>query len=471
MSVEMMASEIATLGAELLTCTDPLEAEIVGAALLSDGASDGIQDAHHLEPDLEDALVRGLIPAIAAQATPEALAVLLAIGSVAGGRVKPAVSDAAARLVDAGIAQPLWAVELSEPATPVEFWRLTDPSESVSILCGSFRRAGASHVLLVTMDETNCGEASDIGVVPADMFSEIDAMPDLVGSVRQPLDPADFRYEVEGALHVRAEHDREDPHENEEDSDYDALAVLLRARLDKLPRPNKPPLSHGDRGVADDALKQAGIQPASRRARAPKPRMPATRKKADGPAPVYQIKVNLRGTKPPIWRRLEVPADVTLARLHEILQVAFDWDDHHLHMFDTPYGRFGTPDPELGTRSARSVRLEQVAPSTRSTIRYTYDFGDDWEHEILVEKVLDRDEAATYPRCTSGKRAAPPEDCGGVWGYAELRQTLADPDDPDHDDKLDWLGLDDAADFDPDAFDADEITRELGTLRKGRSVR
>jgi hypothetical protein len=117
------------------------------------------------------------------------------------------------------------------------------------------------------------------------------------------------------------------------------------------------------------------------------------------------------------------------------------------------------------------VRLEQVAPSTRSTIRYTYDFGDDWEHEILVEKVLDRDEAATYPRCTSGKRAAPPEDCGGVWGYAELRQTLADPDDPDHDDKLDWLGLDDAADFDPDAFDADEITRELGTLRKGRSVR
>ena len=105
-------------------------------------------------------------------------------------------------------------------------------------------------------------------------------------------------------------------------------------------------------------------------------------------------------------------------------------------MFETPYGEFGVANAELGQRAEAPVTLEQVAPDVRSKIRYTYDFGDDWEHEILVEKVLDRDETTRYPRCTGGRRAAPPEDCGGVWGYAELAEVLADPAHPEHQDRL-----------------------------------
>lgn len=111
------------------------------------------------------------------------------------------------------------------------------------------------------------------------------------------------------------------------------------------------------------------------------------------------------------------------------------------------------------------MTLEQVAPDAQSKIRYTYDFGDDWEHDILVEKALDRDETASYPRCTGGRRAAPPEDCGGVWGYADLVEALTDPAHPEHGDKLEWLGLDDAAQFDPTGFDATAVTRALSRLR------
>ncbi|HEY2793075.1 MAG TPA: plasmid pRiA4b ORF-3 family protein, partial [Micromonosporaceae bacterium] len=141
------------------------------------------------------------------------------------------------------------------------------------------------------------------------------------------------------------------------------------------------------------------------------------------------------------------------------------WDDSHLHVFETPYGRFGTADAELGFRSEAPVRLEQVAAEAGSKVRYTYDFGDDWHHDIVVEKVLDRDATVAYPRCTGGRRAAPPEDCGGVWGYADLVEILSDPADPEHVERLEWLGLEDAADFVPDRFDAASVTRALSTLR------
>jgi hypothetical protein len=195
------------------------------------------------------------------------------------------------------------------------------------------------------------------------------------------------------------------------------------------------------------------------------PALPAKRKKSDRRAPIYQIKVGLRGAKPPIWRRLEVPANISLARLHTVIQIAFGWDDSHLHVFETPYGSFGDADPGLGHRSEAPVTLEQVAPAVNSKLRYTYDFGDDWDHDILVEKVLDHNESAAYPRCTGGRRAAPPDDCGGIWGYAELVEALSDPDDQEHQDRLEWLGLDAAAGFDPDRFDAESVTRALSLAR------
>jgi hypothetical protein len=179
---------------------------------------------------------------------------------------------------------------------------------------------------------------------------------------------------------------------------------------------------------------------------------------------VYQLKVGLTGAKPPIWRRLEVPADVTLDRMHEVIQVAFGWDGSHPHVFETPYGDFGIADAELGHRPTEEVSLAQVLPTARSKITYVYDFGDDWRHEILVEKVLDPDDAVTYPRGTGGRRATPPEDCGGVWSYASLLEVLADPEHPEHAGALEWLGLDSAAEFDPTAFDAPAITKALTRL-------
>jgi hypothetical protein len=184
----------------------------------------------------------------------------------------------------------------------------------------------------------------------------------------------------------------------------------------------------------------------------PKPK----RKKTDGPAPIYRIKVSLQGAKPPIWRRLELPADTTLARLHRIIQVAFGWDDSHLHVFQTAYGEFGAD-----ARSEAPVTLEQVA-GERFT--YLYDFGDSWLHEIVLEDTPDR-EQVTYPRCTGGRRAAPWEDSGGVWGYEELISVLADPAHPEHQERLEWLGLDSADDFQPARFDEAAINEALARLK------
>jgi hypothetical protein len=105
----------------------------------------------------------------------------------------------------------------------------------------------------------------------------------------------------------------------------------------------------------------------------------------------------------------------TSSSLWKSAAAAFAWDGSHLHVFQTPYGEFGIADAELGHRAEAPVTLEQVAPTVRSAIRYTYDFGDDWEHDVVVEKVLNRDSTLSYPRCTGGRGAAPPEDCGGIW--------------------------------------------------------
>jgi hypothetical protein len=202
---------------------------------------------------------------------------------------------------------------------------------------------------------------------------------------------------------------------------------------------------------------------ASGRARPAK--LAAKRKKAAGPAPVYQLKVSLRGAKPPIWRRLLVPADISLARLHATILAAFGWHGGHMHVFETAYGDFGGADRELGHRADVAVTLEQVAPQVKDKIRYTYDFGDDWVHDIVVEKVLDPDPSTAYPRCTGGKRAAPPDDCGGIWGYEELVEVLADPAHPQHEERLQWLGLAEASQFTPDAFDVETVNCRLGALR------
>ena len=482
-----LIDEVLTGAADLVTSADPLEAEIAGSVFVSIGAMAG--------DEFTEALVGEFIPEFEARACPEAVAMLLAIGSVAPDRVGKAASAAADRLVEAGLPRPGWAGELGQPVTTDECWRLSDPAGTGSMLACSFHRAGRSHAVVVSVDDLDCGAATDILLLEADQLPQAlemmrsQARAGGVEVTTEPLDPPELRWQIENALDARAVHDSDggerDLDELPVDEDgmpgYPAMAALLRARMRTLPAPNKAPAAHADQDDQDD---QDGLTPREMRALlarggsagfGPAPilsrgrptarALPAKRTKSDQPAPIYQLKVGLRGATPPIWRRLEVPADISLARLHRIIQVAFAWDDSHLHVFQTPYGEFGIADAELGHRAEAPVTLEQVAPTARSAIRYTYDFGDDWEHDVVVEKVLDRDSTVSYPRCTGGRRAAPPEDCGGIWGYADLAQALTDPTHPGHEDMLEWLGLSDAADFDPAEFDAQTVTQALSELR------
>lgn len=176
---------------------------------------------------------------------------------------------------------------------------------------------------------------------------------------------------------------------------------------------------------------------------------------------IYQLKVTLRDSKPPIWRRVLVPGDYTLGDLHRVIQVLMDWDGDHLHEFRIAGERYGVPSPEdwepVGEEEEFS--LGEVAPA-KTRFSYTYDFGDSWEHVILVEKIVPREPDRTYPLCVKGSRAAPPDDIGGMWSYMYLVDALKHPDEyEDVADRLEWL-----EGHDPEAFDLERVNRRLRAL-------
>jgi hypothetical protein len=201
----------------------------------------------------------------------------------------------------------------------------------------------------------------------------------------------------------------------------------------------------------------------------------SARSRSDKPArhdrdgSVLQVKVSLRGvSKPPVWRRVAVPAEVGLDDLHEVIISVMGWSGGHLHSFDDGWQEYGSPDPELGHADESAVSLSDLLAVPGDKIRYTYDFGDGWEHDIVLEKVLAASGFPTLadgdpgvPVCLAGKGACPPEDCGGPWGYADLKGTLANPADDEHQDMLSWLGLESAAEFDPANFSVDEANARL----------
>ncbi|MFZ6026847.1 MAG: plasmid pRiA4b ORF-3 family protein [Chloroflexota bacterium] len=186
------------------------------------------------------------------------------------------------------------------------------------------------------------------------------------------------------------------------------------------------------------------------------------------PAPkkIYQIKVTLRDSKPPIWRRLLLSEETSLATLHKVIQIAMGWEDYHLHMFEIAGQSYGVPeDDEFGDFDVKDEtrhRLGQMNLPEKAKFSYEYDFGDSWAHTILVEKILPADSPAGsagfhYPTCTAGKRACPPEDVGGIWGYEEFLQAIADPGHEEHEDMLAWIG----GEFDPEAFDIEQVNASL----------
>lgn len=167
---------------------------------------------------------------------------------------------------------------------------------------------------------------------------------------------------------------------------------------------------------------------------------------------IYQLKITLKGIRPPIWRRVLVTANTMLAQLHGIIQISMGWECYHLFGFNIYGERY---DDEAG---ALSTKLGKLGLSVKSKFNYTYDFGDDWEHEILVEKIVAKDTGAHYPICLTGKRACPPEDCGGVWGYQSLLDTLSDENNPEYDEMLEWVG----ENYNPEIFDINEVNKLLG---------
>jgi hypothetical protein len=202
-------------------------------------------------------------------------------------------------------------------------------------------------------------------------------------------------------------------------------------------------------------------------AASPKPSGSSKNAKVSARDAVYQVKISLRGTHPPIWRRLRLPAATTLARLHDIIQTAFGWTDSHLHAFEAGGRRYSRPAFGLDDFDDRfadegEALLREVADSVGARLRYTYDFGDSWEHDLLVEEILPPDRPGPAV-CVAGRRAGPPEDCGGVWGYAELLDILADPDHPEHAERLEWLEWLGHR-LDPAAFDKDAINRALAGI-------
>ena len=179
------------------------------------------------------------------------------------------------------------------------------------------------------------------------------------------------------------------------------------------------------------------------------------------PGTMYQLKISLLGFEPTIWRQVLVPSDFTLAKLHRVIQAVMGWEDSHLHDFTIGTESYTDTRARLeGRKNEAKVPLHQVAGS-RGKFTYTYDFGDNWEVEVKVEKVLPPEKDRKYPVCLAGEMAGPPEDTGGVWGYADMLDVLDDPDHPEHEEYTEWLG----EDYDPEEFDLEEINKRLARIK------
>lgn len=185
-----------------------------------------------------------------------------------------------------------------------------------------------------------------------------------------------------------------------------------------------------------------------------------------GGVPLYQIKITSKDSKPPIWRRVVVRADMRLDRLHKVIQIVMGWTDMHLHQFVVGNTCYGVPDPDFGAmgsevKNEKRYTAEHLAPAAKKKFLYEYDFGDGWRHEVLVEKVLPADVSFKHPVCVGGEKACPPEDCGGIWGYYNVLEALNDPKHPEHEQWKEWIG----GEWDAEAFDVAETNAVLKRLK------
>lgn len=178
---------------------------------------------------------------------------------------------------------------------------------------------------------------------------------------------------------------------------------------------------------------------------------------------VYQFKISLDESTPPVWRRIQVPDTYTFWDLHIAIQNAMGWANSHFSFFEIMNPKTSSKDCIKGFKGGPGnedalvswkVPLNLYFSNDIKRAHYRYDFGDSWEHTVLCEKILPREEGVSYPICIAGKSACPPEDCGGIGGYRHLVQIIKNPQHPHHKDLMEWVGLP----FDPDAFQAENVT-------------
>ncbi|HBV21871.1 MAG TPA: hypothetical protein DEF07_09150 [Nitrosomonas sp.] len=170
---------------------------------------------------------------------------------------------------------------------------------------------------------------------------------------------------------------------------------------------------------------------------------------------IYQLKVTLKNIRPPIWRRFLISSTTNLGDMHLVLQIVMGWANVHLHEFVKENERYGEPDIEFPSdiHDETEFRLDQILKQEKEKLIYIYDFGDGWEHEVLLEKVLPFKHDAVLPTCIKGKRACPPEDVGGVGGYGMFLEAVSDPSHPEYAAMCEWAG----GGFDSEFFDLDAV--------------
>lgn len=185
---------------------------------------------------------------------------------------------------------------------------------------------------------------------------------------------------------------------------------------------------------------------------------------------IARVRISLKEIEPEIWRRIEVPLDISLKGLHDSIQAAMGWLDYHLFEFTVDGKPYGLPDPpeDYGRKihHARNARLGAFVAKGITRFDYAYDFGDDWGHVVEIESVAPADPALSYPRFVDGARRAPPEDCGGPYGYADFVEAVTRRRHPRHRDMIAWYG----GPFDPETFDAQAIRARLGRIAKRRDA-
>jgi hypothetical protein len=190
--------------------------------------------------------------------------------------------------------------------------------------------------------------------------------------------------------------------------------------------------------------------------------MRASARRMTAKTKIFEIEIVLNDVRPVVSRRIQVPGEITLDELHHVVQLAMGWTDSHLHEFDVNGVQYGQHDPDWDLHEvndeAKAKLFRLVGSGDRLT--YSYDFGDGWTHTLTVEKVVEPEPGVGYPRCVSGRRACPPEDVGGPWGYAAFLEAIADPTHPEHAERIEWMG----GTFDPAEFDLAEVNKVLESL-------